>query len=197
MYCKWRKHGLWCESRIPCGDLLFIFLNAESWEICVPLVLSFRCRGAKFRFISPSVSSPPVMGYFLLKFSNRGIQHFFQDSNDTDAEYIYMQRVALRSPSYAYECHEPYLCYSGISLTVFSRSNTGIVGSNPNRGMDVCVRLFCVCTVLCVKVSALRRADPPSKESCLLYKRSRNWKTGQGRKGCRTTYRQIRTSFKA
>jgi hypothetical protein len=24
------------------------------------------------------------------------------------------------------------------------------VGSNPTRGMDVCVRLFCVCVVLCV-----------------------------------------------
>jgi hypothetical protein len=25
-----------------------------------------------------------------------------------------------------------------------ARSNTGIVGSNPTRGMDVCARLFCV-----------------------------------------------------
>jgi hypothetical protein len=32
---------------------------------------------------------------------------------------------------------------------VFARSNTGIVGSNPTQGMDVCVRLFCVC-VLCI-----------------------------------------------
>jgi hypothetical protein len=39
--------------------------------------------------------------------------------------------------------------------TVFAHSNTGIVGSNPTRGMDVCVRLFCVQVV----------ADPPSKES--------------------------------
>jgi hypothetical protein len=31
-----------------------------------------------------------------------------------------------------------------------ARSNTGIVGSNPNQGMDVCVRLFCVCVVLYV-----------------------------------------------
>jgi hypothetical protein len=28
--------------------------------------------------------------------------------------------------------------------TIFAPSNTGIVGSNPARGMDVCVRLFCV-----------------------------------------------------
>jgi hypothetical protein len=34
--------------------------------------------------------------------------------------------------------------------TVFARSNTGIVDSNPTRGMDVCVSLLCVCVVLCV-----------------------------------------------
>jgi hypothetical protein len=36
-----------------------------------------------------------------------------------------------------------------LPITV-ARSNTGIVGSNPTQGMDVCVRLFCVCVVLCV-----------------------------------------------
>jgi hypothetical protein len=29
--------------------------------------------------------------------------------------------------------------------TVFSRLNTGIVGSNPIQSMDVCLHLFCVC----------------------------------------------------
>jgi hypothetical protein len=33
---------------------------------------------------------------------------------------------------------------------VFVRSNTGVVGSNLTRGMDVCVRLFCVNVVLCI-----------------------------------------------
>jgi hypothetical protein len=33
--------------------------------------------------------------------------------------------------------------------TVFVHSNTGIVGSNTTWGMDICVRLFCVCIVLC------------------------------------------------
>jgi hypothetical protein len=33
---------------------------------------------------------------------------------------------------------------------VFARSNTGIVDSNPTQGMDVFVRLFCVCVVLFV-----------------------------------------------
>jgi hypothetical protein len=32
--------------------------------------------------------------------------------------------------------------------TVFARSNTAIVGSNLTQGLDVCVRLFCVCVVL-------------------------------------------------
>jgi hypothetical protein len=34
--------------------------------------------------------------------------------------------------------------------TVFARSSTGIMGSNPTQGMNVCVRLFCVCVALCV-----------------------------------------------
>jgi hypothetical protein len=35
------------------------------------------------------------------------------------------------------------------ALTVFASSDTGIVGSNPTQGMDVCLRLFCVCVVMC------------------------------------------------
>jgi hypothetical protein len=33
--------------------------------------------------------------------------------------------------------------------TVFTHSNTGILGSNPTRGMDVYVRLFCLCCPVC------------------------------------------------
>jgi hypothetical protein len=33
------------------------------------------------------------------------------------------------------------------------------MGSNPTQGVNVCVRLFCVCVVLC-RVAALRQADP-------------------------------------
>jgi hypothetical protein len=29
--------------------------------------------------------------------------------------------------------------------TVFARSNIGVVGSNSTQGMDVCLRLFCLC----------------------------------------------------
>jgi hypothetical protein len=34
--------------------------------------------------------------------------------------------------------------------TVFPRSNTAIMGSNPTQGMGICVRLFCVCVALWV-----------------------------------------------
>jgi hypothetical protein len=34
--------------------------------------------------------------------------------------------------------------------TVFARSNTGIVGSNPTQSMAICVRLFYICALLCV-----------------------------------------------
>jgi hypothetical protein len=69
--------------------------------------------------------------------------------------------------------------------TVFARSNTGIVGSNPTWRMDVCVRLL-VFVLSCVQVAALRQADPPFKKSYRLCKRLRNWKIGQGSaKGCR------------
>jgi hypothetical protein len=43
------------------------------------------------------------------------------------------------------------------------------MSSNPTQGMDVSVRLFYVCAVLCVGTT-LRRADPPSKESYRLCK---------------------------
>jgi hypothetical protein len=52
--------------------------------------------------------------------------------------------------------------------TVFGSSNTGIVGSNPIRAMDVCPRFSVLCCP--VHVEALRRADPPSMESYELSK---------------------------
>jgi hypothetical protein len=47
--------------------------------------------------------------------------------------------------------------------SIFARSNTGIVDSNPTWGMDVSVHLCCVCAVLCVQVEALQQADPPQR----------------------------------
>jgi hypothetical protein len=38
---------------------------------------------------------------------------------------------------------------SSETLTVFARSNTRNAGSNLTPDIDICVRLFCVCVVLC------------------------------------------------
>jgi hypothetical protein len=65
--------------------------------------------------------------------------------------------------------------------TIFAPSNAGIMGSSPTRGMDVCVRLLCVCVVLCVG-SGPARADLLSKVSYRQYIRSRNLKSVQGPK---------------
>jgi hypothetical protein len=56
---------------------------------------------------------------------------------------------------------------------VFARSNAEIVGSNPTQGMDVCLRLFRVCVVLCRQrpcVGLIPR--PRSPTDCL---RLMNW----------------------
>jgi hypothetical protein len=53
--------------------------------------------------------------------------------------------------------------------TVFARSNVEIAGSNPARGMDVCLCFSVLCCP--VQVEALRRADHPSKESYQLSNR--------------------------
>jgi hypothetical protein len=50
-----------------------------------------------------------------------------------------------------------------IAASPNGRSNTGIVGLNLARGIDVCPRFSVVCFP--VQVEALRRADPLSKES--------------------------------
>jgi hypothetical protein len=66
--------------------------------------------------------------------------------------------------------------------TIFVLSNTGIVGSNPNWGMDVCVHLFCVCVVLCAG-SGLATGWSPVQGILPTVCRLRNWKSGQGRQG--------------
>jgi hypothetical protein len=48
---------------------------------------------------------------------------------------------------------------------VFVRSEAVIVGSNTAQGVDVCVRLFCVCVVLCVHSGLAMDLYPLSKES--------------------------------
>jgi hypothetical protein len=74
--------------------------------------------------------------------------------------------------------------------TVFACSNPGIVGLKATRGMDVCVRLFYVCVVLCVG-SGLATGWSPVQGVLPAVYRLRSWKSGQGpKKGCRAIDRQ-------
>jgi hypothetical protein len=63
--------------------------------------------------------------------------------------------------------------------TVFAHSNTGVMGSNPTRGMGVCVGLFCVCIVLCVGSGLTTGWSSVQGVQPTLY-RLRNWKRDQG-----------------
>jgi hypothetical protein len=51
--------------------------------------------------------------------------------------------------------------------TVFARSNTEIVGSNPTGGMDVCV--CSVCVVFCVYIVSGETASRPKKSLMKTY----------------------------
>jgi hypothetical protein len=89
-------------------------------------------------------------------------------------------------------------------LNIFTRSNAGIVGSNPNQGKDFClVCVYSVFVLFCMKVEAFRRANLPSNESYLPCKTSRNLKSGQcPTKGCRviiiiTQFNSIRVYLRA
>jgi hypothetical protein len=69
--------------------------------------------------------------------------------------------------------------------TVFARSNTGIMGSNPTQAMDVCMRLFCVCDVLCEGSGLATGSSPVQGVPPTVY-RLRNWKSDEDpKKGCR------------
>jgi hypothetical protein len=75
--------------------------------------------------------------------------------------------------------------------TVFVRSNSGIVGWNPTRCMDVCGRLFCVPAVLCIGSCLATGWSPTSRKSYRLCTGLSNWKSGQIPKGCRATERVV------
>jgi hypothetical protein len=73
--------------------------------------------------------------------------------------------------------------------TIFARSSTGVVGSNPARGMCVCIRLFCVCVVLCVG-NGLATGWSPFQGVLPTVYRNNKLKNFQGPKGCRAIERE-------
>jgi hypothetical protein len=67
----------------------------------------------------------------------------------------------------------------------FTLWNTGIVGSNPTQCMDVCVRFFCVCVVLCVGSGLATGWSPVQGVLLTVYRIKNLKKSGQSpTKGC-------------
>jgi hypothetical protein len=82
------------------------------------------------------------------------------------------------------------------SWTVFTRSKVWIVGSNLTQGMDVCVRLFCVCVVLCVCSGLATGRSPVQGVLPAVYriKKLKKWPKVQQRAVEPQSYRQIQVS---
>jgi hypothetical protein len=78
--------------------------------------------------------------------------------------------------------------------TVFARSNTGVLGSNLTRGMDICVRLFCIYVVLCVG-SGLATGWSPVQGVLPPVYRNKILINGQGPKGNRVVEERITNVF--
>jgi hypothetical protein len=75
--------------------------------------------------------------------------------------------------------------------TVFSCSNTGIVGLNPTRGINVCVRLFCVCVVLYVGSGLATDCSPVQGVLPNVYRiKKRKSRPRSKKKGCRPIERE-------
>jgi hypothetical protein len=73
---------------------------------------------------------------------------------------------------------------SGRKVAVFASSNAEAVGSNPTRGMYICVHLFCVCAVLCVDSGTASGSSPVQGVLSTVYKKIKKGKaipvTGRG-----------------
>jgi hypothetical protein len=73
--------------------------------------------------------------------------------------------------------------------TLFAHSNTGIVGSNPTRIMDVYVRLFLVCVVLCVGSGIATGWSPVQGVLPTVHRIRKLKKRPRSKKDCRATNR--------
>jgi hypothetical protein len=72
----------------------------------------------------------------------------------------------------------PHKLTTSKAWTVFAGSNTGIVSSNPNRGINFCVCLFRVCVVLCVGRGLATGLSPVERVLPTLYGLT-NWRSDQ------------------
>jgi hypothetical protein len=100
---------------------------------------------------------------------------------------LYLQLRLCHNPIKLRVIYRLHIVNSGMSAgskgwTIFARSNTGIMRSNPTWGMDVSVCLVCVCVVLRVG-SALAMGWSTVQGVLPTVYRLRNWKSDQGPQG--------------
>jgi hypothetical protein len=95
-------------------------------------VLKIRHLGYEFPNAKFSCQQATPIDYANLLFWVRPL--FLYHTHSSSSASLLLQPITVAAPSKA--------------LTVFDHSNDAIVGSNPTQGMDVCVRLFCVCVGL-------------------------------------------------
>jgi hypothetical protein len=105
-------------------------------------------------FLSLRVSKPvlymwqwTVSGRLDRDWTNRRAR-FYPTRNRTKAMNLYARNLRFRLRSLIFE-FPIYVRPITVAARSKVRSNTGVVGSNPTRVMDVCQRLFCVYVVLC------------------------------------------------
>jgi hypothetical protein len=79
----------------------------------------------------------------------------------TDTRIIFWLSVRIYLAMTSNVCYTITLPAQSKAWNVFAISKTGVGGSNPTQGMDICLCLFCD---FC-QAAALLRANPPSKES--------------------------------
>jgi hypothetical protein len=104
--------------------------------------------------------------------------------------HVRLIQHTLRKSDQVICCNADHSGARSKAWTVFARSNAGVVGSNPTQGICVCVRLFCVCVVLCV-CSGLATAWSSVQGVLPIVNGLRNWKSAQGpTKSCRAINRQ-------
>jgi hypothetical protein len=107
---------------------------------------------------------PNLKFYFRLKKIMKQLSHDnrYQSSDSNRKQYVYKSegfRLSQFTSSPGHTERYLFCVINALSIsaaaqskawTVFARSNAGVAGSNPTRGMDVCVHLFCVSFVLYV-----------------------------------------------
>jgi hypothetical protein len=95
------------------------------------------CLPISFRSVALlTARRPPLLPFYAITF---GLRH----KRSRPIDMWRQGRVCIRSRPITVAARSK-------AWTVFVRSNTGVIGSNPTRGMHVCVRLFYVCDLVCV-----------------------------------------------